>query len=182
MIAHFRPICWPFGDWESLFARLWSGRAQFDGISGDFVLHSPLFCGREPFPAVPCQYFLAGDFLYTNFCVQARVKPPPLGFSARFGLNRRQRRRSERQRRVPVPHARTLEDAASLTAEPGQPDDGGDRRAKAREGAHGAASGARTPTAGGRPPRQRRRQGARPARNRLWPTAKGRGRLCPCPR
>ena len=58
-------------DWESLFARLWSGRAQFDGISGDFVLHSPLFCVREPFPAVPCQYFLAGDFLYTKFCVQS---------------------------------------------------------------------------------------------------------------
>ena len=47
-------------------------------------------------------------------------------------------------RRVPVPHARTLEDETSLIAEPGQPDDGGDRRAKAREGAHGAASGART--------------------------------------
>ena len=82
--------------------------------------------------------------MYTKFCVQTRVKPPPLGFSARFGLNRRPWRRSERQRRVPVPHARTLEDETSLTAEPGQPDDGGNRRAKAREGAHGAASGART--------------------------------------
>ena len=71
-------------------------------------------------------------------------------------------------RRVLVPHARTLEDETSLIAEPGQPDDGGDRRAKAREGAHGAASGARTPTAGGRPPThggRERSQGAGHARN-----------------
>lgn len=35
------------------------------------------------------------------------------------------------------------------------PDDGGDRRAERGEGAHGAASGARTPKAGGRPQRER---------------------------
>lgn len=169
MTAHFRPICWPFGDWESLFARLWSGRAQFDGISGDFVLHSPCFACGSRSPPSPASIFLAGDFLYTKFCVQTRVKPPPLGFSARFGLNRRQRRRSERRKaRARPPCVRTLEDAAFLTTAPGQPDDGGDRRAKAREGAHGAASGARTPTAGGRPPThggRERSQGAGHARN-----------------
>lgn len=121
MTAHFRPICWPFGDWESLFARLWSGRAQFDGI-----------CGSRS-PPSPASIFLAGDFLYTKFCVQARVKPPPCGLCAGFRLNRRSWRRSERQRRVPVPHARTLEDETSLTAEPGQPDDGGDARRRARK-------------------------------------------------
>jgi hypothetical protein len=36
-------------------------------------------------------------------------------------------------RRVPVPHARALEDAASLTTAPGQPDDGGDARRRARK-------------------------------------------------
>lgn len=36
-------------------------------------------------------------------------------------------------RRVPVPHARTLEDGTSFTAEPGQPDDGGDARRRARK-------------------------------------------------
>lgn len=51
----------------------------------------------------------------------------------------------------------------------------GRRTRRGKRSAHG-----RRP--GGRPQRQRRRQGARPARNRLWPTAKGRGRLCPCPR
>ena len=108
----------------------------------------PCFACGSRSPPSPASIFLAGDFLYTNFCVQARVKPPPCGLCAGFRLNRRSWRRSERQRRVPVPHSRTLEDETSLTAEPGQPDDGGDRRAKAREGAHGAASGART--AGGR--------------------------------
>lgn len=34
---------------------------------------------------------------------------------------------------MPVPHARTLEDAASLTTAPGQPDDGGDARRRARK-------------------------------------------------
>lgn len=57
------------------------------------MLHSPLFCVREPFPAVPCQYFSGrGFFVHKILC-------------AKHGLNRRQRRRSERQRRVPVPHA-----------------------------------------------------------------------------
>ena len=98
------------------------------------MLHSPLFCVREPFPAVPCQYFLAGDFLYTKFCVQTRVKPPP------YWLFRAVRAESPPMggdlsagRRVPVPHARTLEDETSFTAEPGQPDDGGDARRRARK-------------------------------------------------
>ena len=168
--------------WESLFARLWSGRALFDGISGDFCA-LPLFCGREPFPAVPCQYFSGrGFFVHKILCTDAGETSPPWLFRAVWAESPPSGGDLSAGRRVLVPHARTLEDAASLIAEPGQPDDGGDRRAKAREGAHGAASGARTPTAGDRPPRQRRRQGARPARNRLWPTAKGRGRLCPCPR
>ena len=34
---------------------------------------------------------------------------------------------------MPVPHARTLEDAASFTTAPGQPDDGGDARRRARK-------------------------------------------------
>lgn len=93
----------------------------------------PCFACGSRSPPSPASIFLAGDFLYTKFCVQTRVKPPPLGFSARFGLNRRPWRRSERQRRVPVPHARTLEDETSLTAEPGQPDDGGDARRRARK-------------------------------------------------
>lgn len=45
---------------------------------------------------------------------------------------------------MPVPHALTLEDCTPFIAVIWPPDDGGDRRAKAREGAHGAASGART--------------------------------------
>lgn len=49
------------------------------------------------------------------------------------GLIAAVRRRSERRRRVPVPHARTLEDETSFTAEPGQPDDGGDARRRARK-------------------------------------------------
>lgn len=133
MTAHFRPICWPFGDWESLFARLWSGRAQFDGISGDFVLHSPLFCGREPFPAVPCQYFSGRGFFVHKFLCAGAGETSPLGFSARFGLNRRQRRRSERRKARARLHARTLEDETSLTTAPGQPDDGGDARRRARK-------------------------------------------------
>ena len=42
-----------------LFARLWSGRALFDGI-----------CGSRS-PPSPASIFLAGDFLYTKFCVQS---------------------------------------------------------------------------------------------------------------
>lgn len=93
----------------------------------------PCFAGGSRSPPSPASIFLAGDFLYTNFCVQARVKPPPCGLCAGFRLNRRSWRRSERQRRVPVPHSRTLEDETSLTAEPGQPDDGGDARRRARK-------------------------------------------------
>ena len=167
MIAHFRPICWPLGLGIPLFARLWSGRALFDGISGDFVL-CPCFAGGSRSPPSPASIFLAGDFLYTKFCVQTRVKPPPLGFSARFGLNRRQRRRSERRKaraRPPcadaggrnIPHRRTRPTRRR-----------GRRAPKGAEGAHGAASGARTPTAGGRPPThggRERSQGAGHARN-----------------
>lgn len=74
---------------------------------------------------------------------------------------------------MPVPHARTLEDETSLIAEPGQPDDGGDRRAKAREGAHGAASGART--AGGREADRPRTAAANAAKARATPATKPTG-------
>ena len=68
--------------WESLFARLWSGRALFDGISGDFCA-LPLFCGREPFPAVPCQYFSGrGFFVHKILCTDAGETSPPWLFRA----------------------------------------------------------------------------------------------------
>ena len=173
-------------DWESLFlpASGQGGRnlMAFQGILCAF----PLFCGQDcpscRLKLCPCAVLTArGHFAHKFLCTGAGEASPLLA-SARFELNRRPWRRSERRKaraRPPcadaggrnIPHRRT------------QPTRRRGRRApKGAEGAHGAASGARTPTAGGQPPRQRRRQGARPARNRLWPTAKGRGRLCPCPR
>ena len=113
------------------------------------------FAGAVPRRPLPV-FFWPGIFCTQNFVCKAWAESPPMGGDLSAG------------RRVPVPHARTLEDETSLIAEPGQPDDGGDRRAKAREGAHGAASGARTPTAGGRPPThggRERSQGAGHARN-----------------
>ena len=49
-------------------------------FQGIFVL-CPCFAGGSRSPPSPASIFLAGDFLYTKFCVQTRVKPPPLGFS-----------------------------------------------------------------------------------------------------
>lgn len=60
------------------------------------------------------------------------------------GLIAAVRRRSERRRRVLVPLCSRWRTEPPITAGTCPPDDGGDRRAKAREGAHGAASGART--------------------------------------
>jgi hypothetical protein len=50
-----------------LFARLWSGRAQFDGISGDFVRFAPVLRTGLPIlsaQALPlCGFNCAGAFL-----------------------------------------------------------------------------------------------------------------------
>ena len=142
-------------------------------FQGILCIIPPCFAGGSRSPPSPASIFLAGDFLYTKFCVQTRVKPPPLGFSARFGLNRRQRRRSERRKaraRPPcadaggrnIPHRRTRP-----TRRRGRPP-----RRRAREGAHGAASGARTAgrpggqTAHARRPRTQPRRGPRPQLSR----------------
>ena len=123
-------------------ARLWSGAGAFDGISG---LCLSLFCRRVSRPVASLLDFPAGIFLHTKNCVQMRVKLPPAAYAPGFGLNRRPLGwRSERRRRVPVPFCSRWRIAAPFSAESCPPDDGGDRRAKAREGAHGAASGART--------------------------------------
>lgn len=79
MIAHFRPFCWPFGDWETLFARLWSGRALFDGI-----------CGSRS-PPSPASIFWPGIFCTQNFVCKAWAESPPMGGDLSAG------------RRVPVP-------------------------------------------------------------------------------
>lgn len=73
-------------DWESLFlpASGQGGRnlMAFQGILC-FVL--PCFAGGSRSPPSPASIFLAGDFLYTKFCVQTRVKPPPLAFPRGLG-------------------------------------------------------------------------------------------------
>lgn len=187
MTAHFRPICLAVWDWESLFlpASGQGGRnlMAFQGILCAF----PLFCGQDcpscRLKLCPCAVLTArGLFAHKFLCTGAGETSPPWLFRAVWAESPPSGGDLSAGRRVPVPHARTLEDAAFLTTAPGQPDDGGNRRAKAREGAHGAASGARTPTAGGRPPRQRGRKGARPARNRLRPTGAGHESAAPCPR
>ena len=141
MTAHFRPFCWPFGVGNPPIARLWSGAGAFDGISG---LCLSLFCRRASrsrrFPVG----FSSRDFLHTKICVQMRVKLPPAAYAPGFGQIAADGRRSERRRRVPVPHALTLEDCRPLQRRYLAARRRGRRAPKGADGAHGAASGART--------------------------------------
>ena len=89
------------------------------------------FAGAVPRRPLPV-FSGRGFFVHKILCAGAG-ETSPLGFSARFGLNRRPWRRSERRKARARPHARTLEDAASFTTAPGQPDDGGDARRRARK-------------------------------------------------
>lgn len=102
-----------------------------------------------------------------------RVKLPPAGYAPGFGQIAANGGDLSAERRVPVPHALTLEDRTPITAGTCPPDDGGDRRAKAREGAHGAASGART--AGGREADRRDSGDARARAPRATDRAAGAG-------
>ena len=77
-----------------------------------------------------------------------RVKLPPAAYAPGFGQIAADGRRSERRRRVPVPHALTLEDCGPLQRRYLATRRRGRRAPKGADGAHGAASGART--AGGR--------------------------------
>ena len=72
---------------------------------------------RRPLPV----FFWPGIFCTQNFVCKAWAESPPMGGDLSAG------------RRVPVPHARTLEDETSFTTAPGQPDDGGDARRRARK-------------------------------------------------
>ena len=89
-------------------------------------------------------------FLYTKFCVQDRGagKTTPCGLCAGIRPNRRQRRRSERRKARARPHALTLEDRTPHHCRNLPARRRGRRAPQGADGAHGAASGART--AGGR--------------------------------
>lgn len=105
----------------------------FQGILCAF----PLFCGQDcpscRLKLCPCAVLTARGLFAHKFLCTGAGEASPLLASARFGLNRRPWRRSERRKARARPHARTLEDAASFIAEPGQPDDGGDARRRARK-------------------------------------------------
>ena len=78
------------------------------------------FAGAVPRRPLPV-FFWPGIFCTQNFVCKAWAESPPMGGDLSAG------------RRVPVPHARTLEDETSFTTAPGQPDDGGDARRRARK-------------------------------------------------
>ena len=159
-------------DWESLFlpASGQGGRIlmAFQGI----LCALPLFCGQDcpscRLKLCPCAVSTARGLFVHKFLCTGAGETSPLGFSARFGLNRRQRRRSERRKARARPPCADA-GGCSIPHHRARPTRRRGRRApKGAEGAHGAASGARTPTAGGRPPThggRERSQGAGHARN-----------------
>ena len=87
------------------------------GQGGRFLM---AFAGAVPRRPLPV-FFWPGIFCTQNFVCKAWAESPPMGGDLSAG------------RRVPVPHARTLEDETSFTTAPGQPDDGGDARRRARK-------------------------------------------------
>lgn len=78
-----------------------------------------------------------------------RVKLPPAAYAPGFGQIAARGRRSERRRRVLVPHVLTLEDCTPFTAVIWPPDDGGDARRRART-AHTARQAERARPKAGR--------------------------------
>mgnify|MGYP004484726359 CR=1 FL=1 len=60
-----------------LLPRFGLGRGFLMAFQGILCFVPPCFAGGSRSPPSPASIFLAGDFLYTKFCVQARVKPPP---------------------------------------------------------------------------------------------------------
>lgn len=90
-------------------------------FQGILCIIPPCFAGGSRSPPSPASIFWPGIFCTQNFVCKAWAESPPMGGDLSAG------------RRVPVPHARTLEDAASFTTAPGQPDDGGDARRRARK-------------------------------------------------
>lgn len=123
----------------SLLPACGQGRALLMAFQGCAF---PCFADGFRAPSLPCWIFQQGFFV----CGMAvRVKLPPAAYAPGFGLNRRPSGGDlSAGGACPSPMRSRWRIAAPFSAVIWPPDDGGTRRAQAREGAHGAASGART--------------------------------------
>lgn len=132
----------------------------------------PCFANKTGFalPSLPCWFFQQGFFCTQIFVCKRGYNYLPTAYAPGFGQIAADGRRSERRRRVPVPHALTLEDRDPLQRSNLTTRRRGRRAPQGAEGAHGAASGART--AAGREDNRPATAAANAAKARAMPATK----------